>query len=152
MRQADLLLLKIFMSFGQCVQSFSVTYTITWPPELAYLYSLMKPLNIDVFEFAGADCVFPELKSFYLKFTSTVLVAPAFMALMVLSFLNQLRKRHSARGDGPELSMLERKIEKAELVGGYMAKVFFMLRTEMLGHLAPKVYSWATALAWTRSE
>lgn len=127
MRQADLLLLKIFMSFGQCVQSFSVTYTITWPPELAYLYSLMKPLNIDVFEFAGADCVFPELKSFYLKFTSTVLVAPAFMLLMFLSFLNQLRKRHSARGDGPELSMLERKIESAELLGGYMAKIFFML-------------------------
>ena len=127
LRQADLLLLKIFMSFGQCVQSFSMTYTITWPPELAALYAMFKPFNVDFFEFGGIDCLFPTAKSFYLKFVTTVLMAPGFIGLLVLHAINAMRKQRKKRGQQAQMSMLEKKIESAELLGNYMSKLFFFL-------------------------
>ena len=126
-RQQDLLLLKIFLSFGQCVQSFSVTYTITWPEFLAEFYKYLKVFNIDIFEFGGMDCMFPFLKSFYTKFMITVFIPPAFVVLLVLGYLHSLRKLIKRRGVTAQVSMLEQKIERVELSGGYWSKAFFML-------------------------
>ena len=113
--------------FGQCVQSFSVTYTITWPPLLAEFYRYLKVFNIDVFEFGGVDCMFPFLKSFYTKFAITVMIPPGFVVLLFLGYLYGLRKQIKRRGVTAQVSMLEQKIERVELSGGYYSKMFFML-------------------------
>ena len=124
----DLLIGKILLAFGQVLQSFSTTYSVTWPPKLFAFIGHFKIINFDVFEIGNLECEFPRAKTFYTKFVGTFFLPMGILVLIMLKFLHHRRRlKHTRKKFAITSSLLEQKIEAIEISGGYLSKGFFAL-------------------------
>eukprot|EP01050_Picozoa_sp_SAG11_P003620 SAG11_NODE_209_length_12331_cov_3.126226_3_plen_980_part_00 len=124
----DLLLGKILLAFAQVVQSFALTYSVTWPPDLLAFLTKLQIVNFDIFEIGNLECLLPGLKNFYTKFLCTVFIPVGLSVLVFLKFLHHRRKLKRSRFKFHiAASLLEEKIEAIEISGGYASKFFFVL-------------------------
>ena len=133
-KMEDVLKLKILIAFGQVVQSFADTYSISWPDGLKAFFGSFAVLNLDIFRLGSIECspTMNWVKSYYYRFSVIVLVMPAFAGLFVIAYIVevQLDKRKLMEKElqtGEKMSVLEAKINSIEIKGRYMQRFFLVM-------------------------
>lgn len=125
----DILKIKILIAFGQVMQSFATTYSITWPPVIASFIDQFSIVSFDLFTIGSIECVdaMRWVKTFFAQFSFMVIAPLACIALLFLGYKVSTFRDKRARADQGKQSLLEQKIQTIEIQGAWASRGFFLL-------------------------
>ena len=125
----DILKIKILIAFGQVMQSFAATYSITWPPVIASFIDQFSIVSFDLFSIGSIECVdaMRWVKTFFAQFSFMVTAPMACLALLFLGFKVTMYRDKKTRAEQGKQSLLEQKIQTIEIQGAWASRAFLLL-------------------------
>ena len=125
----DILKIKILIAFGQVMQSFASTYSITWPPIMAQFIDQFSVVSFDLFTIGSVECVesMRWVKGFFAQFSFMVTFPVGVSGLLFLGWWVSVFRDKKDRAERGQASLLEQKIAAIELQGAWSSRWFFML-------------------------